>query len=203
MKDASKPSILLASIITIGSLSGRADAVTLIDFSNSPVGALSAGSILTTQYSSFGVIFSATENGLPVNLAVVDNYTVAAGGIYLGNTDSNTFLNRHDTITITFSNPVNNVSWLTESLGNLSITFNAYSSSNALLQTVVTPAAGVSWGATSFSVSGISRIEANQPVDNWAWGLDNLSYTAVPEPASALLLGLGSLGILARRRRNS
>lgn len=190
-----------ATLITFGSLAGGANGAVLINFSDSPVGTLTAGTIITTQYLSLGVTFSATENGSPINLVVVDIETVAAQGNYLGNTDSNSFGSRHDTITITFSSPVENVSWLTQSHGGQSISFNAFSSSNTLLQTVNTSSGGISWGTTSFSASGISRIEANQPSDGWAWGLDNLSYTVVPEPASASLIVLGGLGILARRRR--
>jgi hypothetical protein len=32
--------------------------------------------------------------------------------------------------------------------------------------------------------------------------LSNVEYTVVPEPSSMALLGLGALGLLARRRRS-
>ena len=47
----------------------------------------------------------------------------------------------------------------------------------------------------------ITRIEFDASGDR-EWGIDNLRYGIVPEPATLGLVGLGSLGVLLRRRRN-
>ncbi len=66
--------------------------------------------------------------------------------------------------------------------GTLTTTFTSVSA----VQNVV-----LNWtGVTSVTVSG-----SDDP------GLDNVSVTAVPEPSSAIIAGLGLLGLAARRRR--
>jgi len=62
----------------------------------------------------------------------------------------------------------------------------------------------ISFGST---FDGVTSIEFTNIVDTDASGFVGwsgfMATTAVPEPSSTLLLGLGSLGLIMRRRRNS
>ena len=181
---------------------GAANAA-LIDFDNLPGGGtLAANSILTTQYSSLGVTFSATENSSTVSSSVINTFTPFSGN-YWANTTSGVFGPRHDVLSIMFDNAAENVSWLTQSYGGSSITFNAFDSASNLLETISTTG---DWINTSFASSGIYRIDALQPNDGWGWGLDNLSFdgsVSVPEPASIALIGLGLAGIGFSRKKKA
>ena len=179
---------------------GNANA-TVIDFDNLPGGGtLASNTILTTQYSTLGVVFSATENSSPVRSAVISTFQPISGN-YWANTDSGSFGPRHDILSIDFSSEVENVSWLTQSYGSRAITFNAYDSNSSLLESVTTTG---DWLLTSFSASGIARIDALQPTEGWGWGMDNLSFdsaTQVPEPGTAFLIVAGLLGLAGARRK--
>ena len=180
---------------------GSANA-TLIDFDNLPGGGtLAANSVLTNQYSSLGVTFSATENASSVSSTVINSFSPTDGN-YWANTTNGSFGPRHDILTMSFDNAVENVSWLTQSYGSLSITFNAYDLASNLLETISTSG---SWVSTGFASSGISRIDALQPHDGWGWGLDNLSFdtmaVTVPEPSSITLFSLGLIGLSLLRRK--
>jgi hypothetical protein len=173
----------------------------VVDFDNLPGGGtLPADTVLTTQYSSVGVIFSALEDGSPANSAVINPFEPISGN-YWANTPDGNFGPRWDALIMDFATPVSGVSWLTQSYGGESITFNAYDAGNNLLETLIVTG---DWVATGFAASGIARIEALQPNDNWGWGMDNLEFTPgqIPEPAtfSMLALGLAVGSLLARKR---
>ncbi len=53
----------------------------------------------------------------------------------------------------------------------------------------------IQWGASS---SGSANAQGSLTVDNVAYGI---TYTAVPEPSSAALVGLGGLALILRRRK--
>ena len=183
-------------------LAGTANAE-LIDFDTLPGGgALAANSILTNQYSSLGVEFSATEKKKTVSSAAVNSYRPLSGN-YWANTTSGDFRKRHDVLSMTFQYGVENVSWMTNSFGSKSIAFKAYDSASNLLETI---SISGDWIATAFTSSGIYRIDALQPRNNWAWGLDNLSFdkvAAVPAPGTIALLGLAMAAIGFTRREKT
>jgi len=171
---------------------------TIVDFDNLPDGGtLGLNTILTDQYSSLGVTFSATENGRTVDAAVINSYSPYSGN-YWANTTSGSFGPRHDVLSITFDNAVEDVSWLTHSYGRSPILFNAYDKAANLLESFDTYGR---WVETSFSSSGIYRIDAVQPLDHWGWGMDNLSFVTIPEPQTILFLCVGLAGMFYLRRK--
>ncbi len=164
----------------------------LVDFNTDPDGnALGNGEVLTNQYAAWGVSFTALEDGQTV-ASTVWNDIPSRGNIWL-NTGEVLGAGAWDVLRIEFAFPVMDVQWLTYSLGASSVTFRAYDADDNLLETV---AKSGDDAPTEFSVSGISRIDGEQATDDWFWGMDNLSYTPVPEPsAAALWLLLGMFGV--------
>lgn len=191
---------------------GTANAV-LIDFDTLPGGgAIANGTVITNQYSALGVNFSLLENGSFISGAYADQRW-ASNTENPPNNSGNELLNcyngsdcsRADILRIEFDSMVNNVSWYTDSEGGVSILFNAYDASDNLLESISVVSLFPSFISTSFTVSGISRIDGLQPSDDWTWGMDNLSFdvAAVPEPTSIVLLGLGLAGIGFSRKKKT
>lgn len=106
---------ILSSLLLL-SLPFAANA-TLIDFDTSPAGAIASGTIITNQYSSLGVSFSASENGSPVDAWAVTQFAAtAAGAGHSGNSLWNCNVGcgpRADILRMDFAAPVSNVSWYT------------------------------------------------------------------------------------------
>lgn len=188
-----------------------AHAVT-IDFDTLPGGGtVAANTVITNQYASVGVLFSMSDLGVAQTGPFAEyQYAALYNGLGLGNALWNCGLGcgpRSDTITISFVNAASDVSLLLDSEGGLPITFNAYDSGNNLLQTITTSSSFPSYLPVSFSVSGISRIDAKNPQQGWGWSMDQLSYTAsaVPEAESGVLAvaGMAVAAAFLRRRKSA
>ena len=201
----------VAFAVLLSSMGANAHAaLILIDFDNLPGGGTTAhGQTLTNEYASLGVNFFGFEDSAPVNNTVgLDNSLTNPMGNALSN--SSPFQgNRHDILRIVFDSPASDLSWLTRRSGNAP-TFFFYDASDALLGSL-TSATGLccTLVSTVAPFSGVSRIDAVQPSDNWYWAMDNLSFdldpsNQVPLPGTLALFGLGLAGIgWSKRKQHS
>lgn len=184
---------------------------TVINFDTLSDGsALATHSTLTDQYSDLGVSFTGFEDGVEVDTFTDDYWgTSPAGGNYWSNglpdNADDWGDERRDTLRVTFEESASNIGFdYWNSHGSLQITFNFYDSTNALLGTQSLNSNG--WETVSFSYSGVSYFEMNQPRDDWFFSLDNLTFESeasdpVPEPATMLLFGTGLMGLVGIRRK--
>ncbi|HDM75144.1 MAG TPA: VPLPA-CTERM sorting domain-containing protein [Deltaproteobacteria bacterium] len=121
-------------------------------------------------------------------------------------------------ITVSFATPVYDLSFYAMdidydpwSTSNEILTATVYNASDVALQTITKQNGDPNTGdgvatPVTFSVSGISSLEmwvkvAGGDHHYGGWALDDLSYTPVPIPAAAWLLGSGLIGLVAFRRR--
>lgn len=85
------------------------------------------------------------------------------------------------------------------SLSPVSITFNGFRADGSMVsETFTTPGSGSSFQTYYFDAdfaSGVVRVQLPSP----AWAMDNIVFT-VPEPSAAVLLSLGLLGFVLRKR---
>ena len=197
---------------------------TTIDFDNSPVGTLAAGTQLLNQYSSLGVTFSAYWNESDYNAEQMTNtyvyqeYPLPSGGNYWTNTvvvpttqgyqtDDLRFL-RADFSQGTFSLSFDYMS----SWGDRDIIFSYYDSSDSLLYAQSINTGGDPWD-NSLAVSYTSNSNAisyvlldrgplGRPPYEWFFAVDNMTFDApgnntdpVPEPSTVLLFSFGLLGL--------
>lgn len=211
--------VVIASLIVVSPLSAM---IMTVDFDNLPGGGtLVPDTVLTNQYASLGVTFSAFEgtnvvNSIVTNVFIFSDYSNRSGN-YWGNIHVGIEKQRrHDTMRLTFSTPVHSVQWLLNTFGPNLVTFEAYDAAGVLLETFTTIG---DFTLREFTATNISRIDAHQSFENMLWGMDNLTFdtsppplpppsdpaptSSVPEPGTGLLalLGMAGIRIGAVRRR--
>lgn len=148
--------------------------------------------------------FELFENGSSVGPAsVFDNYTDSFALYNLVDGASISNANRADILRMTFLSPVSGLSFLHYGFGDRTV-FKAYGENGDLLETQGSTG-GVA--AFTFAAAGISRLDALQERDDFAYGIDDLSFArsavaAIPLPATAPLLA-GAIVLLggAKRRK--
>jgi hypothetical protein len=195
----------LSMIATAATLAftAPASAATLIDFNT-----FLAGESVTNQYGSLGVLFS-TRTGAAISNAAISVYFPGDGTPDAAVTNSiDGADDRQEFLIITFTTPVSNLSLEYDNYGAtyLGDTIKAYGLGGTLLETL-SPTPGVADFALetiSFTSSGISYVEIQQPSNGWMFAVDNIQFNggAVPEPASwaMMIAGFGLVGAAMRRR---
>ena len=177
--------ILLAVTAMALAAPSRAFAAT-ITFSEFP-----GGTLVDNQYASLGVTFSGDLAGLPVihgDSAMPDSPVLSPNPPFAG------------TFNINFTNGATGVMfdsgfWDAPGTGDINV-FDT----NGLLVGHVTNA-GTGPELINLSAFGdIGRVEFNSLADSFGADIDNLTFTAVPEPTTLLLLGGGLLAARFRRK---
>ena len=191
MKHALKSATtLVATLITVGSFAGGANAATLT-FGDSQV-------FPAAGYTESGFVVTATSSSNAIFAPGID-------GIF-----SSHFLTFDAPNTaITISSASSEVFSFTSTDLGLSFTSGAVASADVTF--LGTLATGGTVSQTFFNVTTLQNVQLNWDgltsltVSGTADpGLDNMVFngSAVPEPSSALLLGLGAFGLVSRRRRS-
>jgi len=112
-------------------------------------------------------------------------------------------------ITVDFASPVKNVSFYILDIDTQeTVTGRVFDASDHLLESITItkddPGTGDAIATLmSFQASGVSRLVIDPTASDFmGWGVDNLSFTPVPEPPTFALFGIASLLIFGRRRRD-
>ena len=200
---------MFAGVLLLGTVLSFGDVIT-IDFDHLPdQSILPQYSVLTEQYAEFGVHFSSTEDGIVVN-SITSN-TFGPDGNYWGNTTNSSTFPRNDVLTIDFDFAVSDVSMIVNPFGcyDIDVALNSYDAQGDLLETLYVgyddpPSL---WTPVAFTSDNISRIDVLQPIDDWYFGIDNLTFDngaeAVPEPTTTAIMAFSviMIGLIGVRRK--
>lgn len=183
--------IILMSVLLVIPLTAMATVLTFDEFPS--------GTVISNQYAPQGVLFLQGANG---------EYPIITGD---GAMPFTPVLSPKPPFagdfTIQFINPVTNVSFLSgywDDQGGGSV--QVYDPSDILLGTF----ANGTWGnypdpagvyMFDFGTLVIGKIYFNSLIDGAGGDIDNLTFTAVPEPSTLLLLGAGLIGLVGLRKK--
>lgn len=203
---------ILVGLVAVAASSASALTISF-DEAGPATGLFNNANPLTTDYSGIGVTFSGPN---PMDGGAILNQSGAFGVNALSGTNFLAF-NRagtagvqmlngghpYDPEQINFSVAVNTVS-INASGGNFKGVFvmTAFDSSNNLLGGSAIATAVGQWGLLSFNSStNISKVVLTEATNAGYFVYDDLSTSAVPEPASMAVLGLGAAALIRKRRK--
>ena len=174
-----------------------------IDFNPYP-----SETLIRNQYLSDGVVFT-TRTGTNVFDSSITGYIgfVGVNTPAIVNSPQAGLIRetRQQFLTLDFLVPVYALAFDYANMGNASGilpgAFKAYDANGVLLESrQPTSASFTALETIIFTSSGISKLELESPAVNWVFAVDNVNFTAVPEPASAALIVVALMGIAAFRR---
>ncbi|GBC62973.1 hypothetical protein DENIS_3959 [Desulfonema ishimotonii] len=199
-------SIACAFFMVLGIVNLAGAGLVEIDFDD-----LTAGTIVTDQYSDQGVTFSLTGTSIagPKTVRVSSSTYAPASGIALRpSEDGRTFYD----IEMSFSTEIDYFSILSLD-SDEPITATAYLGDDVVDSVsfaaggnteVYELALGEVYGRTLFDRVILDVVAGPGPGSGYAGGpeyFDNLEYNPTPEPGTVFLLGLGLIGLVSQRKR--
>jgi hypothetical protein len=205
-----KKATLAATLITFGSLAGGASAASIysVQYTGVRGGALDGGTVLVSTSISDGDLWNTdilSNNGVPDHHGTVTatvSGSSSADGIYSytggGLAGFNVNTGGSGTLFSIANTPIDNKIQLSRGVDTLSFRylFSLPSDAGIIIGQPVLD-------SQLFEVaSGSGLLEFNGSESPFA-NVASLGAATVPEPSSALLIGLGALGFLARRKRTA
>lgn len=185
-----KTRFLCLAGLMLAAMAGQAQgAAVFLDFVSLP-----AGNVTTIGDATFSLA-GVGEAGPP---AIVHSF---GGGLW--NSTDNASYPTNSILRVDFSAPVSNLEWYFNNQGSKATSWTIYDSASSILATGANLTSGsVYYDLTAYS--GVARIEWNNNGNDWLFNLNQLSYnssSAVPEPASLAMWGLGAIGMMFARRK--
>lgn len=177
---------------------------TFIDFETFPNGiAVPGGTEITTQYASLGIIFGSVPiSGATHSTTIVDYVGTTSGRNELGPNGPRPAIG--GTLILTFATPVRSVgSFFIDDQKPVVVTaFDASGNIVGRARSDGTEVGFDSWQITD--ALGISRVEMAGGYfigGPDGWGIDDLRFTLIPEPAAVSIFLMGLLSLLGCRWR--
>ena len=170
---------------------------------------LATGTPVTTEYQSFGVIFSSPPPpGSGVLTLTTFSTNSTTGNVLTDTTRRNSdgsLGNDPYQIIADFLHPVSMISVTAYANPLFGLTMDAYNSSDVLLSSITSTSNGIDFNQGTIGFSGIGDIsrvvwKTTAPITALP-GIDNLEFNAVPVPTAVWLFGSGLIGLVGVARR--
>ena len=178
---------------------------TMIDFETLPGGtAVTGGTDITDQYASWGVTFSSNPSSYATQVTnIIDTMLTSSGINFLAPGGPAPY--HGGTLILEFSVAVVEVgAYFIDD--NMPVDVLAYDAGMNIIDTLSSDGNPTGFEAWTITYpNGIARVlMVGKNLDGDlldGWGIDDLSYTFIPEPATLLLLALGLPVVMKRKRR--
>lgn len=195
-----KSTVLLAGAVFVLASASAAFASTTYDFTTLPVGAVASNTyagVVITEQNPGGTDITDTQ----ANIGIIVGLTNSEYGYTQDVNDNYPYYPTEQQIVFDFTSPVSGVSFTFDNWGsNGRSTYTAYNGATVVSSANIGSDNGV---LEVVAGSGITSLVIDNQGNDWVYGVSNLTFNAVPEPATwaMFLVGFGTLGFMMRGSR--